>query len=110
MKWFNGITNLKDLHKLYVKLAMVNHPDKGGSVEAMKEINIEYRELREKFKSGYSFIIIVKTPFISLADYPCESSLQKSLNFCLFFVFCRNFDFLTCAEGDAEVEGGLNFA
>ena len=55
MKWFKGITNLKDLHKLYVKLAMANHPDKGGNVEAMKEINIEYRELREKFKSGYSF-------------------------------------------------------
>ena len=57
MKWFKGITNLKDLQKLYVKLAMANHPDKGGNVEAMKEINTEYRELREKFKNGYSFTV-----------------------------------------------------
>ena len=54
MKWFKGITNLKDLQKLYVKLAMANHPDKGGNVEAMKEINTEYRELREKFNENFS--------------------------------------------------------
>ena len=46
MKWFKGINNLKDLHKMYVKLSKENHPDRGGNAESMKEINVEYKQLK----------------------------------------------------------------
>ena len=55
MKWFIGVRDLKELHKLYVKLSKENHPDRGGNAESMKEINVEYRQLKEQFKSGVNF-------------------------------------------------------
>ena len=55
MKWFKGINNLKELHKMYVKLSKENHPDRGGNAEAMKEINVEYKQLKEQFKNGVNF-------------------------------------------------------
>ena len=48
MKWFKGIKNAKELRKMYVKLSKENHPDKGGSEEVMKEINVEYAQMIEK--------------------------------------------------------------
>ena len=50
MKYFVGVKNLKDLHRKLVKLAQKHHPDKGGSEEIMKAINIEYSELEEKLR------------------------------------------------------------
>ena len=41
-KWFKGINTLDELKAAYRKLAMANHPDHGGSLEAMQEINAEY--------------------------------------------------------------------
>lgn len=51
MKWFNHPTNLEELKSQYKKLAMQNHPDRGGNVEVMKEINREYDELFEKLRN-----------------------------------------------------------
>lgn len=42
MKYFESCKTMDDLRKLYRKLAMENHPDRGGSTEIMKEINAEY--------------------------------------------------------------------
>lgn len=48
MKYFNDVTTLEELKATYKKLAMRNHPDLGGSVEAMQEINAEYEEMLRK--------------------------------------------------------------
>lgn len=42
MKYFAQCKNLEELKKEFRRLAMVHHPDRGGDVETMKEINNEY--------------------------------------------------------------------
>ena len=55
MKFFKKIKDFADLKKQYRDFLKVNHPDNGGDVETMKEINIEYAALfpiwREKAES-----------------------------------------------------------
>lgn len=41
-RYFIRIETLEDLKRQYKKLALKNHPDRGGDVEIMKEINAEY--------------------------------------------------------------------
>ena len=42
MKYFAQCKNLEELKKEFRRLAMIHHPDRGGDVETMKEINNEY--------------------------------------------------------------------
>lgn len=42
MKWFNNITTIEELKKAFRALVKQNHPDIGGNLEDMKEINNEY--------------------------------------------------------------------
>lgn len=51
MKYFNNPKTLEELKKQYKKLAMENHPDKGGDLEKMKVINNEYDELFKLLKN-----------------------------------------------------------
>ena len=50
MKHFNNVTSLEDLKKQYRKLALANHPDKGGRTEVMQEINVEFDVLFKIWK------------------------------------------------------------
>jgi hypothetical protein len=52
MKWFKNIETLEELRKMYRKLAMENHPDKGGQVKDMQEINNEYEHLSKNLING----------------------------------------------------------
>lgn len=54
MKYFTNIKTLDDLKKEYRRLVMLNHPDRGGDVETMKEINNEYDALFPVFKLKYN--------------------------------------------------------
>lgn len=45
IKWFKDITTTDELKKAYRELAKLHHPDLGGRVEDMQEINNEYDEL-----------------------------------------------------------------
>ena len=66
MKYFSGITDKKALKKRYRELALKHHPDRGGDVAVMQDINVEFREAmkggsgekwsfaREMFNRGYS--------------------------------------------------------
>ena len=42
MKYFTTCTTLDELKKEYRRLAMANHPDRGGDEATMKAINAEY--------------------------------------------------------------------
>ena len=42
MKYFANVTSYQNLKEVYYSLLKANHPDNGGDLETMKEINIEY--------------------------------------------------------------------
>lgn len=52
MKYFANINNLDALKAAYRRLAMQNHPDKGGNPETMKAINNEYEATFERIKAN----------------------------------------------------------
>ena len=50
MKYFTNCATLDDLKRAYRAAAMQNHPDRGGNVETMQEINAEYEKRFEELK------------------------------------------------------------
>lgn len=42
MTYFTNVQTLEELRKEYKRLVKQNHPDNGGSLEAIKTINVEY--------------------------------------------------------------------
>lgn len=50
MNHFQNIRSLADLKRQYRRLAIENHPDKGGSTEAMQRINAEFERLYAVWK------------------------------------------------------------
>lgn len=42
MKYFKNCKTLKELKDTYKKLLKENHPDNGGDLEVMKEINVQF--------------------------------------------------------------------
>lgn len=49
MKWFKDVTTVEELRKLYRELLRKHHPDNGGNVSDMQEINAEYDALFARF-------------------------------------------------------------
>ena len=52
MKWFHNINTLDELRTAYRRLAVLHHPDKGGSTADMQEINAEYELLSKRLING----------------------------------------------------------
>lgn len=55
MTYFNNPQNLQELRQQYYKLALQHHPDRGGSTEAMQDINNEYEDLFKRLERGEKF-------------------------------------------------------
>ena len=53
MAYFNNITTLEQLRKQYRDLLKIHHPDNGGNVSQMQEINAEYDKLFKIFKDKH---------------------------------------------------------
>lgn len=51
MKWFQEVNNMDELRRQYKKLLLKNHPDNGGNVSDMQEINAEYDLLFDRLKA-----------------------------------------------------------
>lgn len=45
MQYFEGLTLESEIKARYKELAKQNHPDLGGSLEVMKEINVQYEKV-----------------------------------------------------------------
>lgn len=54
MKYFQHVENIEQLKQEYKKLCFKNHPDLGGSVEAMQEINAEYEKMLERLANEFN--------------------------------------------------------
>lgn len=53
MKKFKNVKSFEDLKQQYRELLKANHPDNGGDVETMKEINIQYDALFKIWKDRH---------------------------------------------------------
>lgn len=51
MKWFHEVNNRNELREQYKKLLLKHHPDNGGKVSDMQEINVEYDLLFNRLKA-----------------------------------------------------------
>ena len=51
MKYFTNCHTLEELKKEYRRLALENHPDRGGDEATMKAINLEYEAMAERLKN-----------------------------------------------------------
>lgn len=54
MKYFKNVKSLEDLKSQFKTLARKNHPDGGGNIETMKEINCEYDALFPIWKDRHN--------------------------------------------------------
>lgn len=52
MQYFNGCNTIDEVKSLYKKLAMENHPDRGGDTATMQAINTEYAFACAKLAKG----------------------------------------------------------
>lgn len=52
-KYFAGCTTLEELKGEYKKLVMIHHPDRGGDLATMQEINAEYDETFPRLKNKH---------------------------------------------------------
>lgn len=51
MRWFSEATSINELRLEYKRLLMKHHPDNGGKVSDMQEINVEYDALFDRLKA-----------------------------------------------------------
>lgn len=51
MKYFSEVKTSEDAKKRYHELAILHHPDKGGDVAIMQEINNEFEQVWERVKN-----------------------------------------------------------
>lgn len=52
--YFKGVSTLQELKAAYKKLASVFHPDNGGDLERMQELNAEYDQLFNTLKHKHN--------------------------------------------------------
>ncbi|KIR01623.1 hypothetical protein P261_00437 [Lachnospiraceae bacterium TWA4] len=54
MKYFSTVKDLNELRKQYRHLVKMYHPDNGGNLEVIKEVNVEYEQLFKQLKNHES--------------------------------------------------------
>ena len=81
MKYFMDCTSLEELKSLYRKLAVKNHPDKGGSIEIMQEINNEYEIMLKKLAFVYNTTKDENKPEYDWTKDKFAEVIQKIINF-----------------------------
>lgn len=92
---FNNCESVMEAKKVYRELSKENHPDKGGSLDLMKQINIEYERFLKSFIDGRV------NDFTESKDYdinsePFSDMLKKVMDFDMdieiigFWIYARD--------------------
>lgn len=68
MKHFKAIKSLEDLKNQYKKLAIANHPDNGGKLKNMQEVNAEYDQLFPVWKRK-SNVVSMETSYSTRSEF-----------------------------------------
>ncbi|HEX3077981.1 MAG TPA: hypothetical protein VHQ24_14065 [Lachnospiraceae bacterium] len=78
MKWFNNPTSMDDVKRQYKALIRVYHPDNGGDLDKMQEINAEYNELCERYENGYQSNTGGGDDFTRMVKPQIEAEISKT--------------------------------
>lgn len=89
MMYFKNVNNLQELRKQYKELLKAHHPDNGGDLATMQEINAEYDKLfkilKDKHESKTADGDKEKADFTRKYDFETDEKLrevlQKIINF-----------------------------
>lgn len=90
-KYFNNINTLEELRKQYKELLKLHHPDNGGNLEIMQEINSEYDRLFKVLKTQhennfYSNRASTNTEYNNMKyDFAEDEKLREMLNKIIHF-------------------------
>lgn len=83
MKYFKNIETLEELRKQYKELLKTHHPDNGGNVADMQEINSEYdrlfKVLKNKHESKTADSDSTKADFNKKYDFETDEKLREVL-------------------------------
>ena len=84
-KYFENVRTLEELRKQYKELLKLHHPDNGGSLEIMQEINAEYDRLfnilKNQHESNQANTSSTNTDYNSMKyDFAEDEKLREMLN------------------------------
>ena len=89
-KYFENISTLEELRKLYKELLKLHHPDNGGNVSEMQEINSEYdrmfKILKDQHENNNTNQANINTDYNSMKyDFAEDEKLREILNKIIHF-------------------------
>ena len=89
-KYFENISTLEQLRKLYKELLKLHHPDNGGNVSEMQEINSEYdrmfKILKDQHENNNTNQANINTDYNSMKyDFAEDEKLRDMLNKIIHF-------------------------
>ena len=91
MKYFKNINTLEQLRKVYKELLKIHHPDNGGNVAEMQEINAEYDKMFKVLKDRHtSKSSNNTTDFNEFKNKQYDFSEDKALREMLEKIICFN--------------------
>lgn len=89
-KYFENIRTLEELRKQYKELLKLHHPDNGGNLETMQEINAEYDKLfkilKDQHESWNADTASTKSDYSNMKyDFAEDEKLREMLNKIIHF-------------------------
>lgn len=89
-KYFENVSTLEVLRKQYKELLKLHHPDNGGNLEVMQEINAEYDKLfkilKDQHENGNTDQNHAKSNYNNMKyDFAEDEKLREMLNKIIHF-------------------------
>lgn len=81
MTYFKNIKNLSELRKLYYKLALKHHPDRGGDLAIMQAINSEYEAYSKKLINGNNDFSNLRKVYERDVSEELQSKINEIIHF-----------------------------